>query len=189
MTHGDTLAMTVAATHRSLEERLGEATSPHRDRSRPRDAQAAADMFLAATSRHLAAVEEVLVGEVRRVVPRSEKLVADYLEAARDLEQILSLVNERDKAPNNLLIAQAVRSCADRGIEYLWYANFDYGTSIDSGLRGRRLVTTVSASSSRVTTVCSLPSDIRTRSDTGNRKIPSVWATRASSWNFPSVRG
>ena len=24
MTHGDTLAMTVAATHRSLEERLGE---------------------------------------------------------------------------------------------------------------------------------------------------------------------
>lgn len=95
MTHGDTLAMTVAATHRSLEERLGEATSPHRDRSRPRDAQAAADMFLAATSRHLAAVEEVLVGEVRRVVPRSEKLVADYLEAARDLEQILSLVKAR----------------------------------------------------------------------------------------------
>jgi hypothetical protein len=95
MTHGDTLAMTVAATHRSLEERLGEATSPHQDRSRPRDAQAAADMFLAATSRHLAAVEEVLVDEVRRVVPHSEQLVADYLEAARDLEQVLSLVKAR----------------------------------------------------------------------------------------------
>ena len=95
MTHGDTLAMTVAATHRSLEERLGEATSPHRDPSRPREAQAAADMFLAATSRHIAAVEEVLVGEVRRVVPHAEKLVADYLDAARDLEQILSLVKAR----------------------------------------------------------------------------------------------
>lgn len=95
MTNSDPLAMTVAATHRSLEERLGEATSPHHDRSRPRDAQAAADTFLAAASRHLAAVEEVLVREVRRVVPSSEKLVADYLEAARDLEQVLSLVKAR----------------------------------------------------------------------------------------------
>jgi hypothetical protein len=95
MTHGDPLAMTVAATHRSIEERLGEALAPHHDPGRPRDAQAAADTFLAATSRHLAAVEEVLVDEVRRVVPDSESLVADYLDAARDLEQSLALLKAR----------------------------------------------------------------------------------------------
>lgn len=95
MTHGDPLAMTVAATHRSIEERLGEVLSPHTDPGRPRDAQAAADTFLAATSRHLAAVEEVLVDEVRHVVPDAEPLVTDYLEAARDLEQALALVKAR----------------------------------------------------------------------------------------------
>ena len=95
MTHGDPLAMTVAATHRSIEERLGEVLSPHTDPHRPRDGQAAADAFLAATSRHLAAVEEVLVDEVRRLVPDPERLATDYLEAARDLEQVLSLVKAR----------------------------------------------------------------------------------------------
>jgi hypothetical protein len=87
--------MTVAATHRSIEERLGEALSPHHDPGRPRDAQAATDTFLAATSRHLAAVEEVLVDEVRDTVPDSETLVTDYLEAARDLEQALALLKAR----------------------------------------------------------------------------------------------
>jgi hypothetical protein len=37
------------------------------------------------------------------------------------------MMRHRDKAPTNALIAQAVRSCADRGISYLWYANFSYG--------------------------------------------------------------
>ncbi|RYU13021.1 hypothetical protein [Nocardioides iriomotensis] len=95
MTYGDPLAMTVAATHHSIEERLGEALSPHHDPGRPRDAQAATDTFLAATSRHLAAVEEVLVDEVRHTVPDHEPLVSDYLEAARDLEQALALLKAR----------------------------------------------------------------------------------------------
>jgi hypothetical protein len=40
---------------------------------------------------------------------------------------ILSRIDQRDKAPTNALIAQAVRSCAERQIKYLWYANFAYG--------------------------------------------------------------
>jgi hypothetical protein len=41
--------------------------------------------------------------------------------------QIVSMIQHRDKAPTNALIAQAVRSCAERGIPHLWYANFSYG--------------------------------------------------------------
>ncbi len=41
--------------------------------------------------------------------------------------QILSMVQHRDKAPTNALIAQAVRSCADRHIPYLVYAKFPHG--------------------------------------------------------------
>jgi len=95
MTHGDSLARTVEATQRSLEERLGEALLPHHDLSRPRDHYAATDTFLAATSRHLAAVEGVLVHPVRRSVPEGQALVHDYLRAARHLEQTLALIKGR----------------------------------------------------------------------------------------------
>jgi hypothetical protein len=40
---------------------------------------------------------------------------------------IISMVQHRDKAPTNALIAQAVRSCAERGIAYLVYSNFSIG--------------------------------------------------------------
>jgi hypothetical protein len=40
---------------------------------------------------------------------------------------IVSMIQHRDKAPTNALIARAVRSCADRGISYLVYSNFAYG--------------------------------------------------------------
>ena len=95
MTHGDSLTLTVEATQRSLEERLGEALRPHRDLRRPRDHYSATDTFLAATSRHLAAVEAVLVGEVRRTVPDGAALGHDYLHAARALEQTLVLIKGR----------------------------------------------------------------------------------------------
>jgi hypothetical protein len=41
--------------------------------------------------------------------------------------QILSMIKHRDKAPTNALIAQAVRSCAERKIPNIIYANFSYG--------------------------------------------------------------
>ena len=40
---------------------------------------------------------------------------------------IVSMMKHRDKAPTNALIAQSVRSCAERGIRYLVYQNFTYG--------------------------------------------------------------
>jgi hypothetical protein len=95
MTHGDSLARTVEATQRSLDERLGEVLAPHRDPHRPRDTFAATDAFLAATSRHLSAVEAVLVDQVRHVVPDADGLVHDYLLAARDLEHTMFLVKGR----------------------------------------------------------------------------------------------
>ncbi|MFP5252720.1 MAG: hypothetical protein ACLGH4_02865 [Actinomycetes bacterium] len=95
MTHGDSLLLTIEATQRSLEQRLQEAVAPHHDQSRPRAAFAHTDAFLAATSRHLAAVESVLLEPVRRWVPEGESLVHGYLELVRDLEQSLALLKAR----------------------------------------------------------------------------------------------
>ena len=92
MAHGDSLARTVAATQQSLEERLGEALLPHSDPRRPRDHYAATDTFLAATSRHLAAIEAVVVEPVRHTVPDGEDLAHDYLHVAQQLEQTLFLI-------------------------------------------------------------------------------------------------
>jgi hypothetical protein len=63
--------------------------------------------------------EETLIGFV--------KLVTTEDSSQAGLMQIVSMLHYRDKAPTNALIAQAVRSCAERGIPYLWYASFSYG--------------------------------------------------------------
>jgi hypothetical protein len=93
MAPGDSLVVTVEATQRALEERLGAALDSHRER--PRDGYAATDAFMAATSRHMAAVEAVLLGEARHAVPEGEALVHDYLVAARRLELSLAWTKAR----------------------------------------------------------------------------------------------
>jgi hypothetical protein len=55
------------------------------------------------------------------------KLVIDDTRTQACLVHILSMVQHKDKAPTNALIAEAVRSCADRGIPHLVYENFTYG--------------------------------------------------------------
>jgi hypothetical protein len=55
------------------------------------------------------------------------KLVADQKGGQASLMQIVSLIQHRAKAPNNALIAEAVRSCAVRNIPFLIYSNFSYG--------------------------------------------------------------
>lgn len=55
------------------------------------------------------------------------KLVSDEDRQQAGLMQIVSMMCHRDKAPTNALIAQAVRSCAERGIPYLFYSHFSYG--------------------------------------------------------------
>ena len=55
------------------------------------------------------------------------KLVHDQTRTQAGLMNIISMIRHRDKAPTNALVAQAVRSCAERGISYLVYSNFSYG--------------------------------------------------------------
>ena len=95
MTHGHSLEQTIDATHRALDERMAAATAPHRDLTRPRETYADTDGFLASASRHLAAVEAVLLRPVSRAVPDGEALVQRYLGAARRLELTLALVKAR----------------------------------------------------------------------------------------------
>jgi len=62
------------------------------------------------------------------------KMVANEDWKQAGLMQIVSMIRHRDKAPTNALIAEAVRSCADRGISHLWYANFSYGRKQEDSL-------------------------------------------------------
>lgn len=55
------------------------------------------------------------------------KLTMDETRTQAGLMHIVSMINQRDKAPTNALVAQAVRSCAERQIAYLVYSNFAYG--------------------------------------------------------------
>jgi hypothetical protein len=52
------------------------------------------------------------------------KLVSDEHEGQAGLMKIMSMIQHADKAPTNALIARAVRSCAERRMQYLVYANF-----------------------------------------------------------------
>jgi hypothetical protein len=55
------------------------------------------------------------------------KLTWDQTRTQANLMHIVSMLEHRDKSPTNALIVQAVRSCADRQIPHLVYANFAYG--------------------------------------------------------------
>ena len=55
------------------------------------------------------------------------KMVTDESRTQAGLMNIVSMIRERDKAPTNALVAEAVRACASRGIPYLVYSNFAYG--------------------------------------------------------------
>lgn len=55
------------------------------------------------------------------------KLVMDDERTQAGMMNILAMIQHRDKAPNNALIAQAVKSCAERGIPNLVYWRFAHG--------------------------------------------------------------
>lgn len=55
------------------------------------------------------------------------KLTSDETRTQAGLMNIVAMIQHRDKAPTNALVAQAVRSCAERAIPYLIYSNFAYG--------------------------------------------------------------
>jgi len=62
------------------------------------------------------------------------KLVSGAEGRHAGLMQILSMIRHRDKSPTNALIAQAVRSCAQRHIKFLVYSHFAYGRKERDGL-------------------------------------------------------
>jgi hypothetical protein len=62
------------------------------------------------------------------------KLTTDDDRTQAGMMHIVSMIQHRDKAPTNALVAQAVRSCADRGISHLVYSNFAYGKKERSSL-------------------------------------------------------
>ena len=55
------------------------------------------------------------------------KLVMDESRNQACLVHILSMVQHKDKAPTNALIAHAVRACAEHKIPFLVYEHFTYG--------------------------------------------------------------
>ena len=55
------------------------------------------------------------------------KLVTDEDHSQAGILHLLAMIQHRDKAVTNSLIAQAVRSCAERKIQYLTYGRFVYG--------------------------------------------------------------
>jgi hypothetical protein len=62
------------------------------------------------------------------------KLVVDDTGTQAGMMHILSMLQARDKAPTNALVAHAVRSCAERDIPHLVYAKFAYGKKTQSSL-------------------------------------------------------
>jgi hypothetical protein len=62
------------------------------------------------------------------------KLTIDDNRTQAGIMHIISMLMHRDKAPTNALVAQAVRSCADRNIPNLVYAKFAYGKKVQSSL-------------------------------------------------------
>jgi len=71
-------------------------------------------------------LDETLVGFAKLVCDR-ERRQAGFM-------QIVSMIRHRDRAPTKALIAQAVRSCAERGIGYLVFGRFAYGKKERDGL-------------------------------------------------------
>jgi hypothetical protein len=71
-------------------------------------------------------VDDKLVGFI--------KLTVDDTGTQAGMMHILSMIRHRDKAPANALVAQAVRSCAERHIPYLVWARFAYGKKTQSSL-------------------------------------------------------
>lgn len=60
------------------------------------------------------------------------KLSMDESRRQACLVHILSMVQHKEKAPTNALIAEAVRQCAKHGVRYLVYEHFNYGKKSDS---------------------------------------------------------
>jgi hypothetical protein len=62
------------------------------------------------------------------------RLHCDATRTQAGLSSLLSLIQHRDKAPTNALVAEAVRFCATRGIPYLVYSRYSDGNKKQDSL-------------------------------------------------------
>lgn len=86
----DTLADSIHATHEVLAARLSDAQQSRPTRDLPRDRFRAIDPFLASTSRHVAAVNAVLVPAARRLLADGGDRTQALAQQSRRLEQALA---------------------------------------------------------------------------------------------------
>lgn len=92
----DVLRSSVLHTHESLAQRYDEASAMLSTPGQPRKGLEPIDTFLSIASKHLSAVDAVLLAQVRKHVPQGAQLVHDYLHAARELELALAHVKARE---------------------------------------------------------------------------------------------
>lgn len=90
------LRSSIQHTHDRLSDRLADARNMAVARDRPRDGHARIDEFLASASKHLHAVDAVLLRPARRTVPDGGALVHDYLRSSRHLEVVLAHVKAHE---------------------------------------------------------------------------------------------
>ena len=96
MSTPEVLRSSVRHTHQLLAERLDRARDMASSRSRPREGYERIDIFLAAASKHLHAVDAVLLPAAGRHLADGSQLVHDYLHAERELELVLAHVKARE---------------------------------------------------------------------------------------------
>jgi hypothetical protein len=92
----DVLSRSVQDTHEVLSVRFDRASAMMRTPGQPRKGYEQVDTFLAVASKHLGAVDAVLMPAVRRSVPDGGQVVHDYLRVARELELALAHVKARE---------------------------------------------------------------------------------------------
>lgn len=92
----DVLRSSVLHTHESLALRYDGASAMKTTPGEPRKGYESIDTFLASASKHLGAVDAVLLAQVRKSVPGGGRLVRAYLSAARKLEVALAHVKARE---------------------------------------------------------------------------------------------
>lgn len=89
------LVRSATQTHRTLAARLDTAAAMERDLDAPRKGYENTDTFLAATSRHLNAVESVLLPIAQKRL-HDDPLVHEYVRASKDLETALVAAKGRE---------------------------------------------------------------------------------------------
>ena len=92
----DVLRGSIQHTHARTVERLEAARSMGAPADRPRDGHERIDTFLAPLSKHLHAVDAVLIPPARKRVFDGAALVHDYLHAAKELEVVLAHVKAHE---------------------------------------------------------------------------------------------